>query len=156
MCYSLMWANVFGQRLLVLQVALAGDHDALGLGGAGPVHGLGAVAHRGGAQGEVLDEPQDAQPVLGGHGVDPPQVLVDDGTQLGIPEVGLGGGGDHQTAGDVLGQPDDLIGEAGDVLLAHVGQQQVDEVAAALGGVALGGAGDAAGSTASRSGGSSR
>ena len=60
------------------------------------------------------------------------------------PEVGLGGGGDHQDAGDVLRQADDLVGEAGHVLLAHVGQQQVDYIAAAGGGVALGGAGDAA------------
>ncbi len=74
----------------------------------------------------------------------PLRVLVDDGPQLLVAEVGLAGGGDHQAAGDVLDQTDDLIGEAGHVLLADVGQQQVDHVVAALGGGALGGAGDAA------------
>ena len=52
-----------GQGLLLDQVALTGDHDALGLGRAGAVHGLGAVAHGGGAQGQVFDQPQDAQAV---------------------------------------------------------------------------------------------
>ena len=126
------------------QVALAGDHDALGLGRARAVEGLGAVAHGGGAQGEVLDEPQDAQAVLSGHPVHALQVLLHVGAQLLVPQVGLGGGGDHQAAGNVLRQPGDLVGIAGDVLLTDVGQQQVDDVVAALRGVPLGGAGDAA------------
>ena len=41
--------DVLGKLLLALDVALAGDHDALGLGRTGAVHGLGAVADSGGA-----------------------------------------------------------------------------------------------------------
>ena len=80
-----------GQLLLMSQVALTGDHDALSLRRAGAVHGLGAVTHRSGAQSQVLDQAQDAQTVLGGHGGHAAEILVDDGAQLGIPEVRLGG-----------------------------------------------------------------
>ncbi|CAN4035567.1 DUF3995 domain-containing protein, partial [Dysosmobacter welbionis] len=59
-------------------------------------------------------------------------------------KVRLRGHGDHEAAGDVLGQAHDLIGEAGHVLLAHVCQQQIDLVVARLGLETLGGAGDAA------------
>ena len=41
-----------GQLLLGVQVTLAAYHDALGLGRARAVHGLGAVADRRGAQGQ--------------------------------------------------------------------------------------------------------
>ena len=64
-CLLLDVGDGLGQLFLVGQVALTGDHDALGLGRAGAVHGLGAVADGGGAQGQVLDEAQNAQAVLG-------------------------------------------------------------------------------------------
>ncbi len=80
-----------GQLFLVGQVALTGDHDALGLGRAGTVHGLGAVADGGGAQGQVLDEAQNAQAVLGGDGGHALEVFVDDGPQLLVAEVGSPG-----------------------------------------------------------------
>ena len=116
------------------------------------MHGLGAVAHSGGTQAQVLDEAHDTLAVLGGDTLAGGEELVADLAdglavaahhRVGV-EVLLGGHGDHQAAGDVLRQADDLIGEAGDVLLAHVGQQQVDLVVASLGLEALGGAGDAA------------
>ena len=47
--------DVLGQRLFAGDVALAGDHDALRLRGAGAVHGLGAVADGGRAEREVFD-----------------------------------------------------------------------------------------------------
>ena len=50
--------------------------------------------------------------------------------------------GDHEAAGDVLGQARDLVGEAGDVLLADVGQQHVDLVVAGRHLDALVGAGE--------------
>ena len=45
------------------------------------------------------------------------------GPSLGSRRSASGGGGDHQPTGDVLRQPHDLIGEAGNVLLARIGQQ---------------------------------
>ena len=42
--------NVLGQFLLALDVTLTGDHDALSLGRAGAVHGLGTIANSGCAQ----------------------------------------------------------------------------------------------------------
>ena len=144
--------DVLGQLLLALDVALAGDHDALGLGRARAVHGLGAVAHGGRAQAQVLDEAQDALAVLRLDALPGHEELVADLAdglavaahhRVGV-EVLLRGHGHHQAAGDVLRQTDDLIGEAGDVLLAHVGQQQVDLIVARLGLEALRGAGDAA------------
>ena len=121
-CVLLDVGDGLGQLFLVGQVALTGDHDALRLGRAGALHGLGAVAHGGGAQRQVFNEAQDAQAVLGGDAVHAAEILVDDGAQLGVPEVGLGGSGDHQAAGNVLRQANDLVGEAGHVLLADVGQ----------------------------------
>ena len=53
-----------GQGLLLDQVALTGDHDALSLGRAGAVHGLGAVAHGAGTQGEVFDEAENPHAVF--------------------------------------------------------------------------------------------
>ena len=52
--------------------------------------------------------------------------------------------GDHEAAGDVLGEAGDLVGEAGHVLLADVGQQHVDLVVAGRHLDALVGAGEAA------------
>ncbi|CAN4071960.1 D-alanyl-lipoteichoic acid biosynthesis protein DltB, partial [Dysosmobacter welbionis] len=59
-------------------------------------------------------------------------------------EVLLGRHRHHQAARDVLRQADDLIGEPSHILLAHVGQQQVDLIVARLRPEALRGAGDAA------------
>lgn len=42
--------DILGKLLLALDIALTGDHDALGLGRTGAVHGLGAVADSGCAQ----------------------------------------------------------------------------------------------------------
>ena len=116
------------------------------------MHGLGAVADSGCAQAQVLDEAHDALTVLGGDTLAGGEELVADlADGLAVPannhiavEVHLRGHGDHQAAGNVLCQTHDLIGEAGDVLLADVGQQQVDLVVARLGLKALGGTGDAA------------
>ena len=70
--------NILGKLLLALDVALAGDHDALGLGRTGAVHGLGAVADSGGTQAQVLDEAQDALTVLGGNAFPGGEELVAD------------------------------------------------------------------------------
>ncbi len=51
---------------------------------------------------------------------------------------------DYDTSGDVLRQPHDLIGEARHVLLAHIGQQQIDLIVARRGLMTFGGACDAA------------
>ena len=59
--------DFLGKLLLALDVALAGDHDALGLGRARAMHGLGAVAYGRRAQAQVLDEPQDPLTVLCAH-----------------------------------------------------------------------------------------
>ena len=59
--------DLLGHLLLGLEVALAGDHDALGLGRARAVHGLCPVANGGRAQAQVLDEPQDPLTVLCAH-----------------------------------------------------------------------------------------
>ena len=116
------------------------------------MHGLGAVADSGCAQAQVLDEAHDALTVLGGNTLASGKELVADLTDgLAVPannhiavEVHLRGHGDHQAAGNVLCQTHDLIGEAGHVLLADIGQQQVDLIVARLGLEALSGAGDAA------------
>ena len=116
------------------------------------MHGLGAVADSGGTQAQVLDEAHDALAVLSRDTLAGREELVADladglavAANHGVAvEVGLGGHGDHQAAGNILRQADDLIGEAGDVLLADVGQQQVDLIVARLGLEALSGAGDTA------------
>ena len=144
--------DILGKLLFALDIALAGDHDALGLGRTGAVHGLSAVANGGSAQAQVLNEAHNALTVLGLDALAAHEELVADLAdglavaahhRVGV-EVHLRGHGDHQAAGNVLCQTDDLIGEAGDVLLADVGQQQVDLVVARLGLKALSGAGDAA------------
>ena len=56
--------DFLGKLLLALDVALAGDHDALGLGRARAMHGLGAVAYGRRAQAQVLDKAHDPLPVL--------------------------------------------------------------------------------------------
>ena len=52
--------SFFGRDFLVR------DHDALRLGGPGPVHRLGAIAHGGGTEPDVLDQPEYAQAVFVG------------------------------------------------------------------------------------------
>ena len=116
------------------------------------MHGLGPVTHGRRAQAQVLDEPHDPLTVLGLHALPGGEELVADVADgLAVPahhrvgvEVLLGRHGDHQAAGDILRQADDLIGEPGHVLLAHIGQQKVDLIVARLGLEALGRAGDAA------------
>ena len=58
--------DVLSKLLLTLDIALTGDHDALGLGRTGPVEGLGAVAHGAGTQGEVFDEAENPHAVFRG------------------------------------------------------------------------------------------
>ena len=141
--------DVLGKLLLALDVALTGDHDALGLGRTGTMHGLSAVANGGSAQAQVLNEAHNALTVLGLDALAAHKELIADLAdglavaahhRVGV-EVHLRGHGDHQAARDVLSQTHDLIGEAGHVLLADVCQQQVDLIVAGLGLEALRGAG---------------
>ncbi len=66
------------------------------------------------------------------------------GLSCRIAVISLGRLRYHDAAGQILCQTGDLIREAGDVLLADVSQQQVDQVVACLGLGALRGASDTA------------
>ena len=130
---------------LALQIGLAPDHDPLGLGRTGAVHGLRAVADGCRSQGDVLDQPQDAHPVLRGHGSDPFQIFLNIGAGPFVAQVFLRGHGDHDSPGDILGEAGDLVGKPGHILLADVGQEHVDFAGAGFRLVPLGGAGQPAG-----------
>ena len=147
-----MAGHILGKLLLALDVSLTCNHDALSLGRACAVHGLGTVAHSRRAKAHILQEPHDALTVFRGNAFPGRKELVADiADGLAVPsnhrvtvEVLLRGHGDHQAARDVLCKTHDLIGEAGDVLLADVGKEQINLIVARLGLEALGRAGDAA------------
>ena len=93
------------------------------------------------AQAHIFQEAHDPLAILSADTLAGGEVLVADLADglavvahhgVGL-EVRLAGHGDHQAARDVLGQTHDHVGEAGHVLLADVGQQQVDLVVARLG-----------------------
>ena len=97
------------------------------------MHGLRQIADCGGAHRHILDQAQQAHTILGGHGSHTLEVLLDVSVGCRVAVIRLGRLGYHDAAGQILCQTSDLIREAGDVLLADVCQQQVDQVVAALG-----------------------
>ena len=108
-------------------VHLPGDHDPLGLGRTGAVHGFGQIAHGGRAQGQVFDQPQDAHAgSRSAHRSWAAKYFLEPFAGFRGLEVRFRGQGHHQPAGNVLGQPRDFIGKPGDVLLVDIGQQGVD------------------------------
>ena len=60
-------AKLFGKRFLFFQIDHPADHDALGLGRSGAVHGFRQIAHCCSAQAEVFDQTEDSHPMLSGH-----------------------------------------------------------------------------------------
>ena len=100
------------------------------------MHGL----HQRRTAGHILDETAYTHAILGGDAVHTTEVLVHIVADLGVLQVGLGGHGDDAAA-DILRQTVDLIDQLGDVVLAHVGQQRIDEVRAGGGALTLAGAG---------------
>ena len=97
------------QFLLALNVTLTADHDTLGLGRTGSVEGLGTIAHCGSTQTYTFQEAHDLLEVLCGDPLSACEILVADVTYgftvlvdhcVGV-EIGLGGHGDHQTAGNI-------------------------------------------------------
>ena len=106
---------------------------------------FGQVADGVTAQGEVLDQAQDAHAVLGGHIVTPLEVFFQLRTDQWVLIVGFGGQCDQQTAGQVLRQAGHLVGDAGDLLLAHVRQELIAQVGSRGGGQALMGGGNPGG-----------
>ena len=80
-------------------------------GEASPVEGLGAVTHSPGAQGEVLNEAEDAHAVLGGGAGAVLHVLLDPGAGELALEVGVGQAGAHSAANQVFGDPGHLVGK---------------------------------------------
>ena len=97
------------------------------------MHGLGQVADSSRAHGHILDQAQQAHTVLGRNGSHTLEVLLDVIVGCRIAVICLGRLSNHDAAGQILCQTSDLIREAGDVLLADVCQQQVDQVVAGLG-----------------------
>jgi len=59
--------DIFGQFLFMFQVALAGNHNPLGLRRSGAVHGFGAITDGGRPQGNIFYQSHDAAAVFGGH-----------------------------------------------------------------------------------------
>ena len=137
-------SNLLSQFFLHFQVTLTGNHDALCLRAAGTVHGFCPVTDGCRAQAEVFNEAQDFQAVFRRYGRYAFEVFIDIGPDFRIPQVDFRRCRHNQAAGDIFGQADNFIGEPGDVLLAHVGQQQVDEVVARFRRFAQGRAGNAA------------
>jgi hypothetical protein len=98
------------------------------------VRGLGAIVCSSGTQTYVFQKVHDALAVLRGSVLSGCKMfaadLVDGLPRLARRQVGLDallkGQGHRQLAGEILRQAHDLVWEAGDVLLAHVGQQQVN------------------------------
>ena len=141
--------NDFSKFLLLGDVSLARNHDALGLRRAGTVERFRAVAYGGAAKTHVFDEAHDALPFFRWDVIAANKELLADFSN-GFPifadnhiglEVLFAWHGDHDTAGDIFGKTDDFIGETGDVLLADVGKQQVNLVVPGLRGAAFAGAG---------------
>lgn len=144
--------NDFSKFLLLGDVSLACNHDALGLRRTGSMEGFRAVADSSAAKAHVLDEAHDALPffrrdVIAAHKELPTDfsdgfpIFADN--HFGL-EVLFAWHGDHDTAGNVFSKTYDFIGEAGDVLFADVGKQQVNLVVPGLRGAAFAGAGKAA------------
>lgn len=122
--------NDFSKFLLLGDVSLARNHDALGLRRAGTVERFRAVAYGGAAKTHVFDEAHDALPFFRWDVIAANKELLADFSN-GFPifadnhiglEVLFAWHGDHDTAGDIFGKTDDFIGETGDVLLADVGR----------------------------------
>ena len=126
-------SDLLSQRLLHFHVGLASDHDALCLRRTSTMHGLRQIADSSSTHGHVFDQAQDTHAVFGRHAVDAAEVLVNVLMQFRMTVVCLGRQGNHRAASQILCQTSDVIREAGNVLLADVGEQQVDQVVARLG-----------------------
>lgn len=95
------------------------------------MEGFCAITYSGGTQTDIFQKTHNLLSILGGYSLSTGEILVADiadglpaASHYGIRrEIFLGGHGDHQTAGNVLSQTDNLIGEAGNVLFTDVGQQ---------------------------------
>ena len=108
------------------------------------MHGLRQIADSCSTHGHVLDQAQQTHTVLGRNGSNALEVLLDVRLELRVAVISLGRLGYHQAACQILCQTSNLVREAGNVLLADVSQQQVDQVVACLGLGALRGASDTA------------
>ena len=108
------------------------------------MHGLRQIADSCSTHGHVLDQAEQTHTVLGRNGSNALEVLLDVRLELRVAVISLGRLGYHQAACQILCQTSDLVREAGNVLLADVSQQQVDQVVACLGLGALRGASDTA------------
>jgi len=73
--------------LLILHIRQSRDHDPLRLRRPGTVHRLGQVADRGRAHGQVLDEPEHPDPVLGRGSAPPLQVFFNPFSRVGPVQV---------------------------------------------------------------------
>ena len=107
------------------------------------MHGFGPVAHGRRAQRQILDQAQDPHPVFRRHRINAFEVLLHDRADFRIAQIFLRRHGHHQAAGNIFGQPGDLVREPGHVLLADIGQQQIDQVGSRRGRRSFGRAGDA-------------
>ncbi len=122
---------------------MTGDLDALGLRAAGSVHGFGEIADGVAAEGHVFDEAEDAAAVFDIDAGAALQVFAEEGPRVFGGEVLRGGHGGDEATGEVLREAGDLVGEAGDVVLADVGEEVVGLVIAGGGLLGFVGGGDA-------------
>ena len=140
---ELLLCRSFGRTLLILDdllrqfllhfhVGLTGDHDALSLRRACAVHGLRADSRRQPCPSSYSRSGAAGGNDLGRNGSHP-EVLLD--VIVGSRVMGTRPDGWESAMPPARSpcQTSDLIREAGDVLLADVRQQQVNEVVAALG-----------------------
>ena len=71
------------------------------------------------------------------------KVFLHDRADFRIAQILLRRHGHHQPAGNVFSQPGDLVREPGHVLLADIGQHQIDQIGSRRGRRSFGRAGDA-------------
>ena len=134
--------NSFSQLFLHAQVALTGNHNTLCLRRACTVHGFCTVADSCRAKAEVFDETQYFQAVFRRYGAYAAEIFFNVRPDLRIAKVFFRRSRYHEAAGNIFGKADDFIGKTGDVLLAYVRQQEVDEIVARSGLRTQCGAGD--------------
>ena len=97
------------------------------------MHGLCTVTYSCCTECQILNQTQNAQTVFSRNIFYAAQIFLDYRSKFLVTEVFLGRSCYHQTACDILCQTNNFIRIAGNILLADIGQQKVNQVSAGLG-----------------------
>jgi len=94
------------------------------------MHRFGPIAHSCRTEGNILDQAHNPASILERNIGRTFQILLQDLAYLRMIQVLLRCHGHHETTGDILSQTGDLVRETCDILLADIGQQQIDQIGA--------------------------